>query len=364
MTTVYCGSAFASYRAYLTSGIKQYNQGKYSDAIRSFRAAIQASGSSDTAHYYLANCLMKQGKKNKALLEYKRAYMLASSETMNRNCAAVLKKYNIKLPKRLKEARSIRSARANMSPYTVANANDISNLIGKSKSVKLQDSHTGGPQKFTAAPEGGSLKGSWDRWIQNFRITFNNTMYRKIGGGKWALWGNSKMVFSVDKNGKLRGRIISSSAPYFWDHYLLETTRSMDRHSVLSFPRGSSIPGFNFTMGWNNGPTKKNVSRQTQIVLKNIQAKLRKNPITGESAVASRIKFRKVRASLSNRNVSARLKTNKVSGKLTSQKSGSLPLPEFKTKVSATILPKPKSKELKAVQHKIKSPPVKKPVKK
>ena len=347
--------AFASFKAYFKSGLKEYKQGNYSNAARCFRTAIQNSESSDMAHYYLANSLMKLGKKGEAISEYKKAYILARSPQMNRNCAHVLKSFNVKLPERYKESMSTRSARANMTPYKVASIKDITAQLGKSSNIKLKDSHPGGPDKFTTVPEvNNGMKEKWDKWIQDFRLSFNRILYSKVGSAKFALWGRSKVVFSVDKNRKLRSRIVSSGAPYFWDHYILETTRQLDRSSVLNFPTGSNIPGYNFSMGWNNGSSKKRMSRQTMIALRNIQAKLKRNPISGQRAVANRLNTRRVRSSLSTKNVSAVLKQKNANGVLTSEKAGKIPLPSFDTKVSGLLLPQKKLKALKAKQHTMK----------
>lgn len=335
---------------YMERGMKEYSAGQYKQAITSLRLAIEREKSSDLAHYYLANSLMSTGNRNEAALEYKRAFMLATSESMANNCRRALKGLNVPLPRMDEEDMKTRTARANMTPYSVASVNALSELAGqRANSPKILESHRDGVMQFKTAPESTpDMQAKWDKWIEDFRLEFNTSLYRMMGPTFSACSGKVKMIFSVDSRGKLRGRILESTAPFFYEYYLLATVRKLDGAPVLDFPSGSSIPGYNFTMGWSNGPPKSQYNRNTMAELRRLGYQLRRNPITGEQAVALRLGDNQVNGSLSSKNTSAQLAANNAAGMLTSQRAGALPIPNFDAVVAGIVLPRKPVPELKA----------------
>lgn len=334
----------------LDQGIKQYSAGQYKQAVTTLRQAIGQESSSDVAHYYLANALMSAGNRTEAALEYKRAFMLARSESMANNCRRALKGLNVALPRMDSEDMTTRSARANMTPYSVASVDALSELAGKAaNSPKILESHRDGVMQFKTAPETTpDLSVKWDKWIEDFRLEFNTSLYRMMGPAFSASYGKVKMIFSVDSRGKLRGRILESTAPFFYEYYLLATVRKLDGAPVLAFPSGSSIPGYNFTMGWTNGPPKRQFNRNTTLQLQRLSYQLRRNPFTGEQAVALKLGDNQASGRLSSQNTSAELAMNRAQGMLTSQKAGALPIPSFDAVVSGLVLPRKPVPELKA----------------
>lgn len=340
----------ASASSYMERGMKEYSAGQYKQAITTLRLAIEREKSSDLAHYYLANSLMSTGNRNEAALEYKRAFMLATSESMANNCRRALKGLNVALPRMDEEDMKTRTVRANMTPYSVASVNELSELAGKrANSPKILESHRDGVMQFEAAPESTpDMEAKWDKWIEDFRLEFNTSLYRMMGPTFSACSGKVKVIFSVDSSGKLRGRILESTAPFFYEYYLLATVRKLDGAPVLAFPSGSSIPGYNFTMGWTNGPPKSQFNRNTMAELRRLGYQLRRNPLTGEQAVALRLGGNQANGLLTSKNTSAQLSTNNAAGMLTSQKAGFLPIPNFDAVVAGIVLPRKPVPELKA----------------
>gem|GEM_PF-1625167 len=346
--TVATNSAYAS--KLLDRGIKEYSSGQYKQAISTLHQAIAQENSSDVAHYYLANALMSTGNRNEAALEYKRSFMLATSESMANNCRRALKGLNVTLPRVDEEDMKTRSARANMTPYSVASVDALSELAGRrANSPKILESHRDGVEQFKTAPEASpEMRAKWDKWIEDFRLEFNTSLYRMMGPSFSANSGKVKMIFSVDSRRKLRGRILESTAPFFYEYYLLATVRKLDGSPVLAFPSGSSIPGYNFTMGWTNGPPKTQFNRNTLLELRRLSYQLRRNPFTGEQAVALKLGDNQANGKLSSQSTSAELAANRAAGMLTSQKAGAPPIPNFDAIVSGLVLPRKPVAELKA----------------
>lgn len=345
-------SSFAKSTDWRALGISEYNARRYDMAAKYLRSAVSTTKGDGLAHYYLANALLKTGRKQDAAVEYKRAFYLSNSNEMMRNCAIALKSLNVPIPSLPREGWKSRSARANLSAVTTSSAAHLSNLASHQFGDQEKESHPGGLEQFKSAPESsGDLGRQWDRWIENFRLQFNTYLFSRVGGAKRAVWGNTKMVFSIDAKGKLRGKILESGSPYFFKHYLLETTRHLDHTQGLRFPDGSKIDGFNFTMGWPYGQEKR-IDRDTMIELKRIAAALKRNPITGERATAGRLATGSGNTSVAITSVDASLRSTDTSAALadkvgleTQVKAGKLPLPSFETSVAGLVLPKKKKEQ-------------------
>ena len=82
--------------------------------------------------------------------------------------------------------------------------------------------------------------------------------------------------------------------------------------------------------------------------LRRLAYQLRRNPFTGEQAVALRLRQNDANGKLSSQNTSAQLAANRAAGMLTSQRAGSLPIPNFDAVVAGLVLPRKPVAELKA----------------
>lgn len=195
------------------------------------------------------------------------------------NCAQVLKTYNLAVPP--PPASIMSSRRRLLDDYQVSSMDKINALAAQRNDgrQKFVDSHQGGLEVFRCSPEETpELKPAWDKWIENFRLAFGSTLGPSVRAARIGkLSGSALMVFSVDKNRRLRGRLVKSDAPVLFNYYLLDTTRRLDHSALLDFPSGSALPGYNFTMTWDYGGSKSGTDTvaeliRTEAYLRNQQA--------------------------------------------------------------------------------------------
>ena len=346
--------AGAGNQVVLQRGVQEYKTGQYARAVTSLSLAVKADPHDDLAHYHLANALLKTGKKDLAIKEYQQAYSMASSTQMAMNCKAVLDLYKAPLPDIL--TRNSRAAHAvtELTPYTTKSVDQLNALAAQRNKNKPLESHPGGPDVFKEAPESsGALKEDWDRWIQNFRLVFNTDLFRELRNRSIRRpSGQSLMVFSVDSNGRLRGKVARTNANYNFNDSLLNSTRRLDHSACLRFPHDSRIKGFNFTMGWDYGSPQPMTREEVIAELSRTNASLGRSGSL--SANAGR---------LSSNGVSTQLSTNDVNGSLSAKNgSGSVSAgatglsaaangagsPIYDTSVSGQVLPRQKQQELDA----------------
>lgn len=340
-------AAWAEEIDWLNRGIAEYSAGQYNQAVNSLSLAANKNESSDLAHYYLANSLLRIGHKARALQEYEKACNASQTAEMYRNCAQVLKAYNQVVPPPPPLVLHPRR-RAMLEQYQTSSLDRI-NALAEQKSdgkTRFADSHRDGLEVFRCSPEGSpELKAAWDQWIENYRLTFGSTLGPRVRAahiGK--LSGSALMVFSVDRNRRLRGRIVRSDAPVMFNYFLLETTRRIDRAAILEFPAASALPGYNFTMTWDYGASRNGSDTvaellRTEAALRNQQA-LKANAGTLTAADTTAI----LRQSSTN----AALRNANTDASLRAANADALMMPKFDTKVSAQILPKSLPLELKA----------------
>lgn len=342
---------------WLQRGQQDYAARRYADAVSSLSMAVSKDPSNDIAHYLLGNALLRIGHTEHALQEYQRAYATTGSPEIDTNCRQVLRTYHMQLP--AKESRVKSSWRQTLPGVGVRSLNEITSAAEQrvSQSAGATDSHPDGIPVFKTVPEfSGGTGASWNRWIEDFRWNFESIFARELGRRREAAWGKTKMVFSVDAQHKLRGRIVATDAPRFFNDGLLATTRRLDGNRVLSFPPSTAVAGFNFTMGWDYGAhtkAKEDVFaslNQTRAGIRNVGA---------DRAVAGKLSADNAGGKLLNKpgsgNVSGKLVDaagEKASGKLLDQHgsgalAGSL-MPTFSTDLSGIILPKARPTELKA----------------
>jgi tetratricopeptide (TPR) repeat protein len=66
----------ASAEDYLEQGIKEFQAGKYSDALNHLNMALNSEFNNAKLHYYMGSCYMKLNKKESAVREFRIAYAL------------------------------------------------------------------------------------------------------------------------------------------------------------------------------------------------------------------------------------------------------------------------------------------------
>jgi hypothetical protein len=350
-------------QSWYARGLNDYSTGHYAGAVSSLSMAVQQDPGNDMAHYYLANALLRIGHQQRALQEYSRAYECAQSEELASNCMTVLKYYRQQVPLRSSPRRM--RMRAAMRAYTSQSVEAINNLAGQQSTnrERATDSSRDGVQVFKAAPEsGGGMKLLWDRWIEEYRIGFNTVLAQQMRGVP--LSGRTKMVFSVDKDRHLRGRILETDAPVFVTDNLLATTRSLDGAKLLQFPGGSEIPGFNFTMSYTYSAPRADTStlasmRRTNASLLNPAGQRAVAGALGNRDVSGTLGSGQVTGSLRSKNTSAAIGARGTAAGLSAQEAAGIPLPQIDTNVSGLVLPKAKLVELKATPKLLDLPPIK-----
>ncbi len=138
---------------------------------------------------------------------------------------------------------------------------EMLNLADDSRKLAAQkQSHLGSPVVvFEQAPENSR---EWDLWISRFRRTFDAQVFRHIfKDAKDEKTGTASVIFSVDRQGHLRGAVYSATADDTMQQCLLKAIRELDKSYVLAFPPDSRISGWNFRMTWNFGKALTFVSR-------------------------------------------------------------------------------------------------------
>ncbi len=340
-------AAWAEEIDWLNRGIAEYSAGRYNQAVSSLSLAASKNESSDLAHYYLANSLLRIGHKARALQEYEKACNASQTAEMYRNCAQVLKAYNVAVPPPppLVQHPHRRSVLDQYQTSTLDRINALAEQKSDGK-TRFADSHRDGLEVFRCSPEGSpELKAAWDQWIENYRLTFGSTLGPRVRAahiGK--LSGSALMVFSVDKNRRLRGRIVRSDAPVMFNYFLLETTRRIDRAAILDFPAASTLPGYNFTMTWDYGASRNGTDTVAELL--RTEAALRNQPALNANAGA--LTAADTNAILRQSSTNAALRNSNTDASLRAANADALMMPKFDTKVSAQILPKQLPLELKA----------------
>jgi tetratricopeptide (TPR) repeat protein len=74
-------------------GVKQYKQGHIQAARNSFEKALRDEPGNAFAHYFLSNCLGKQGHGPQALAQYERAKELSSYPQLQEYCDQAINHY-------------------------------------------------------------------------------------------------------------------------------------------------------------------------------------------------------------------------------------------------------------------------------
>lgn len=86
-------SAFAATASTeLQQGIASYNASDHTRAVSLFHTHLSKNQNDAVAHYYLANSLLKLGDRDKAMIEYRKAYESSKDPTLRQYCVQALQK--------------------------------------------------------------------------------------------------------------------------------------------------------------------------------------------------------------------------------------------------------------------------------
>lgn len=326
--------------------------------LAGLQRAVQQAPGSDLAHYKLANALLSRGQKDPAMVEYRTAYMISQSQQMTTECLKVLTYYHMPLPNISNESLQLRIARAQLPQSTYGSLDDFMAIASRDndKSHGQMDSSPEGVTAFKQCPETyGPMADVWHKWNEDFRIKFESILRRRYAAlGIPAIYGQTKMIFSVDKSRHLHGRVLNSNLPPIMWKCLLETTRLMEGNQTLNFPSGTQVDGFNFTIGWDYPYPPPAVQQHVAALIRTNQTAGVVLPSRGLSANAQGLV-------VPGANTQTSAHINSANGKLLSgqglqaqamglngQQIDSNLLPKVDAEVSGKVMPKPKQQELKA----------------
>jgi tetratricopeptide (TPR) repeat protein len=138
-------------------------------------------------------------------------------------------------------------------PAEVMSMGEMLSLAERSHAMNLPDwaSHADGVKVYPQAPEGSP---AWDYWISRFKKSFQHLLMRHIDEEALdQIRGAAACIFSVDRQGNLRGQIYASTADPKLNKCLVESIRELNHSRILAFPSNSQVTGWNFQMTWNFG---------------------------------------------------------------------------------------------------------------
>lgn len=309
-------------------------------SVEAYEESVRRAPQSDVAHYCLANALFKAGQSGRAVVEYKQAYALARGEQMRGYCSKMLDQLGVHVAGS-RSAAGMQVRAPGWMPQTTSAPISKFQEMAKTHGAadRISDSHRDGVPRYDKAPGA-----DFDSWITEFRMNFGKQLNREMYmRGYRSMFGTTQMVFGVDHNHKLRARILRSTAPPHLTDCLLATTRALDGHSVLDFPRNSDLDGFNFAMSW-TFPEYPRSQADVTAALRNPYGRV--NATAAMQASQGVLNYGTVNGNLASKNASGQLlnkgASSAVAGKLDAGKV------TFTTDVAGLLLPKPKPVELKA----------------
>jgi len=128
---------------------------------------------------------------------------------------------------------------------------DIQALVHKSHSMNVPE-WASSPEGVVAYMEAPENTPEWDYWIGRFKRCFQHQLMRHLNSeAKGEVRGAASCIFSVDRNGNLRGQVYASTADPVLNKCLVESVRDLNHSRILKFPAFSHINGWNFKMSWN-----------------------------------------------------------------------------------------------------------------
>jgi tetratricopeptide (TPR) repeat protein len=135
-------------------------------------------------------------------------------------------------------------------PYKSISMADLEDIVEKCQKMDTSKwaSHDDRIRMYPSTPPDSR---EWDFWISRYRRAFQFILLHHLEEyAKDETRGATSIVFSVDKNGRLRGCIFATTSNDNLNRCLLETIRDLNGSRILKFPANPPIEGWNFTMSW------------------------------------------------------------------------------------------------------------------
>ena len=183
--------------------------------------------------------------------------------------------------------------------------------------------------EFNQAPE---FTPEWDQWIIRFKRSIHVLLLKHLARDATnETGGHAGVIFSLDDRGHLRGTIYQSTADDTVNQTLMKTIKDLDGSSVLKFPSSTHITGWNFRMQWD--------FKDLLTVVNNYRARQDAAALATSTNLAARMLTGKGNLETAAKAQIKALPSTDVHAKVAVAK----PSVQFKTDVSAQIMPKPKT---------------------
>lgn len=358
-------AAQADSQAILDRAIQEYNAGKTDKAFELLLAYLNENPNDPRTHYYLGLALKKLGQDDNAVTELETAVKLAPPGTIKAlakqalsdntkqngwgfpmpDIAGSIRHVVVESKRWMKSQGHHRHPSANY-------LNDVSAVMPMEDMLAIaEDSHQRNPKwqsdasgvvPFEQSPENSA---EWEHWISRFTRNFDGQLFRHLaqetqneGGGFIAV------IFSVDKEGHLRGAIYRSTADERMNQCVLEAIRDLNRSYLLAFPSNTRVTGWNFRMDWTLDRALAFIhgAREAQAKAAADKAARVKLTIDAKLKLTPKMDEKKAKAKLLTQNA------------IPTTKAKILPPPQVKTNVSAQLW---KPVELKATAMKLSDMP-------
>ncbi|MBU6452963.1 MAG: hypothetical protein KGS72_14355 [Cyanobacteria bacterium REEB67] len=232
-------------------------------------------------------------------------------------------------------------SRGRVGEAEIMHMGDMQDLVEKSHAIGVKDwgSSPEGLTAFLQAPESTP---EWDYWIGRFKRSFQHVLMRRLNAeAANQVRGAAACIFSVDRDGNLRGQIYASTADPALNKCLVEAIRDLNHSRILRFPSTSRISGWNFQMSWNFGVYMAIVKSYRQEMQREATVQALLKLVKEDASIKATIK-----AGEEKRAKAKRLAAEKaLNAKL---KATPVP-PVAKAEVSGHIVVKPAERELRAV---------------
>lgn len=224
---------------------------------------------------------------------------------------------------------------------------DIQDLVRKSKYINPDSwaSHKDGVKSLRQAPANTQ---EWDFWIARYKRAFQYILMSHLAKeGEVRPYGSSACIFSIDKDGNLRGHIYASTASAKLNKCLIKTIQELNHSRILQFPKNAKITGYNFQMKWHFGKLLRYIAyvraikkQQLELAQRAAEAKL----LAAQQEARAKLLEKKTK------NKERLIAKQKRLALLKKKREEEALAYTRKADVSAIVLPKPKPLELKARQ--------------
>jgi tetratricopeptide (TPR) repeat protein len=236
-------------------------------------------------------------------------------------------------------------SRGRVGEAEIMHMDDMQDLVEKSHAIGVKDwgSNPEGLTAFLQAPESTP---EWDYWIGRFKRSFQHVLMRRLNAeAANQVRGAAACIFSVDRDGNLRGQIYASTADPALNKCLVEAIRDLNHSRILRFPSTSRITGWNFQMSWNFGVYMAIVKSYRQELQREATIQALLKLVKEDASIKATIKAGEEKRAKAKRLAAEKALNAKLSAKLKA-----IPVPPVaKAEVSGHIVVKPAERELRAV---------------